>query len=117
MTYFTITRADTGYVAAWPTKGQVNFARLDKAGTVMPPGEIKTPGASGMRNGLVALSATDGAQPSGEAFDYPQVMGEKDFSRMKCTKRDSCGESCGCENRKPSWAQTRIVRPRRNHGL
>src|SRR5213592_4225039 len=61
MTYFTITRTDTGYVAAWPTKGQVYFARLDKAGAVLPPGEIRTPGTSGMRNGLVALSAADGA--------------------------------------------------------
>src|SRR5438876_2323800 len=43
MTYFTITRTDTGYVAAWPTKGQVYFARLDKAGAVLPPGEIRTP--------------------------------------------------------------------------
>src|SRR6266566_2536555 len=61
MTYFTITRTDTGYVAAWPTKGTVYFARLDKAGAVLPPGEIKTPGTSGMRNGLVALTASDGA--------------------------------------------------------
>ena len=61
MTYFTITRTDTGYVAAWPTKGQVYFARLDKTGAVLPPGEIRTPGTSGMRNGLVALSAADGA--------------------------------------------------------
>ena len=61
MTYFAITRTDSGYVTAWPTKGQVYFARLDKSGTVMPPGEIKTPGTSGMRNGLVALSARDGA--------------------------------------------------------
>jgi len=61
MTYFTINRTETGYVTAWPTKGQVYFARLDKAGTVLPPGEIRTPGTSGMRNGLVALSAADGA--------------------------------------------------------
>jgi len=61
MTYFTITRTDTGYVASWPTKGTVHFARLDKAGVVLPPGEIKTPGTSGMRNGLLALSASDGA--------------------------------------------------------
>jgi hypothetical protein len=61
MTYFTITRAGDGYVAAWPTKGQVYFARLDKDGAVLPPGEIKTPGTSGMRNGLVALTAPDGA--------------------------------------------------------
>ena len=61
MTYFTITPTDTGYIAAWPTKGQVYFARLDKDGTVLPPGEIKTPGTSGMRSGVVALSAKDGA--------------------------------------------------------
>jgi hypothetical protein len=61
MTYYTITPTDTGYVAAWPTKGQIYFARLDKNGAVLPPGEIKTPGTSGMRTGLLALSASDGA--------------------------------------------------------
>ena len=61
MTYFTITRAEAGYVAAWPTKGQVYFARLDKDGKVLAPGDIRTPGTTGMRNGLVAMSAPDGA--------------------------------------------------------
>jgi hypothetical protein len=61
MTYFTITRTETGYVAAWPTKGQVYFTRLDKSGAVVPPGEIRTPGTTGMRNGLLALSGSDGA--------------------------------------------------------
>ena len=61
MTYFTITPTKGGYVAAWPTKGEVYFARLDKDGTVLPPGEIKTRGTSGMRMGLLALSAADGA--------------------------------------------------------
>jgi len=61
MTYFSINRADTGYVAAWPTKGQVYFTRLDKDGAVLPPGEIRTPGIAGMRTGLLALSASDGA--------------------------------------------------------
>jgi len=60
MTYFTITPTAAGYVAAWPTKGQVYFARLDKDGTVLPPGEIKTPGTSGMRTGILALVAADG---------------------------------------------------------
>ena len=60
MTYYTIRPTDAGYVAAWPTKGQVYFARLDKDGAVLPPGEIKTPGTSGMRTGLLALSAADG---------------------------------------------------------
>lgn len=61
MTYFAISRAGIGYVAAWPTKGQVYFARLDKEGRVLPPGEIRTPGASGMRQGLLALSAPEGS--------------------------------------------------------
>jgi hypothetical protein len=61
MTYFTVTPTDAGYVAAWPTKGQVYFARLDNAGTVLPPGEIRAPGTSAMRSGVLALSATDGA--------------------------------------------------------
>jgi hypothetical protein len=60
MTYFTISRAGTGYVAAWPTKGQVYFARLNKDGEVLPPGETRTPGTSGMRNSLLALSGSDG---------------------------------------------------------
>ena len=60
MTYFAIAPTATGYVAAWPTKGQVYFARLDKAGAVLPPGEIRTPGSSGMRMGLLAVSADDG---------------------------------------------------------
>lgn len=60
MTYFTITPTETGYVAVWPTKGHVYFARLDKDGTVLPPGEVRTPGTSGMRSGVVALSAKDG---------------------------------------------------------
>jgi hypothetical protein len=60
MTYFAIAPTDTGYVAAWPTKGQIYYARLDADGAVLPPGEIRTPGTSGMRTGLVALSASDG---------------------------------------------------------
>ena len=61
MTYFTIVPTAQGYVAAWPTKGQVYFARLDKDGVVLPPGEIKTPGTNGLRTGVLALSAADGA--------------------------------------------------------
>jgi len=60
MTYFSINRAERGYVAAWPTKGQIYFAWLDKDGAVLPPGEIRAPGTAGMRTGVVALSAPDG---------------------------------------------------------
>lgn len=60
MTYFGLSATKNGYIAAWPTKGQVYFARMDKNGGVMHPGEIKTPGRSGMRTGLIALEAPDG---------------------------------------------------------
>ena len=61
MTYFSINRTETGYVAAWPTKGHIYFARLAKDGAVLPPGEIRTPGMAGMRTGVTAVSAADGA--------------------------------------------------------
>jgi hypothetical protein len=61
MTYFTVTSTGSGYVAAWPTKGEIYFARLGKNGRVLAPGEIKTPGSNGMRTGVLALAAKDGA--------------------------------------------------------
>ena len=61
MTSFAISRAGAGYVAAWPTKGRVYFARLDKDGAIQPPGEVQTPGKCGMHEGLLALGASDGA--------------------------------------------------------
>jgi len=60
MTYFGLSSTKNGYIAAWPTKGEIYFARIDKNGRVMPPGEVKTPGHSGMRTGLVVLEAPDG---------------------------------------------------------
>jgi hypothetical protein len=60
MTYYSISATKDGYIAAWPTKGEISFVRLDRHGNVLPPGESKTPGRSGMRTGLVALSAPDG---------------------------------------------------------
>jgi hypothetical protein len=60
MTYYTISRNDGGFTAVWPTKGEIYFARLDGAGKLLPPGEIKTPGKSGMRTGMLALSAPNG---------------------------------------------------------
>jgi hypothetical protein len=60
MTYFALSATKEGYIAAWPTKGEIYFARLDRKGKVLPPGEIKTAGRSGMRSGVVALSASDG---------------------------------------------------------
>lgn len=61
MTYYSIARRADGFTAAWPTKGSIYFARLDSRGTPLSPGEVKTPGASGMRTGVLGLTATDGA--------------------------------------------------------
>lgn len=60
MSYYAVGRDPRGYVAVWPTRGQIYFARLDNQGNLLPPGEIKTPGRSAMRSGLLALSAADG---------------------------------------------------------
>jgi len=60
MTYFALSATKEGYVAAWPTKGEIYFARINRKGNVLPPGEIKTVGRSGMRSSVVALSASDG---------------------------------------------------------
>jgi hypothetical protein len=60
MTYYTVTPDRGGFVAAWPTRGDVYFARLDGRGRPVSPGEVKTPGKAGMRTGVLALSAPDG---------------------------------------------------------
>lgn len=60
MSYYSITRDRDGFVAIWPTKGSIYFARLDKNGAAKSPAEIKTPGMSGMRTGMLTLNARDG---------------------------------------------------------
>jgi hypothetical protein len=60
MTYYAIAREQGGFVAVWPTMGQIYFARLDANGEPSRQAEIKTPGKSGMRSGVLALSAPDG---------------------------------------------------------
>ena len=61
MTYYALTATKEGYLAAWPTKGDIYFARIDRKGAVLSPGEVKTPGRSGMRTGLVALGGAAGS--------------------------------------------------------
>jgi hypothetical protein len=61
MTYYTIDRNRDGYVAVWPTKDEIYFARLDSKAKLVPPGEIKTPGRSGHRTGMLGLSGSDGS--------------------------------------------------------
>ncbi|HEV3025628.1 MAG TPA: hypothetical protein VGX76_24315 [Pirellulales bacterium] len=61
MSYYAISRNQDGFLAVWPTQGEIYFAQLDSQGRRLPPAEIKTPGHSGMRTGMVALSAPDGS--------------------------------------------------------
>lgn len=60
MTYYSIAPRADGFVAAWPTKGDVYFARLDKRGEPLAPPEVKAPGRVGTRTGLLALAGEDG---------------------------------------------------------
>jgi hypothetical protein len=60
MTYYTISPERGGFVAVWPTRGQIYFARLDHNGDPSQQAEITTPGRSGMRTGVLALSTRDG---------------------------------------------------------
>jgi hypothetical protein len=61
MTYYSVSRSQDGFTAVWPTRGDIYFARLDGKGNLLPPGEIKTPGKSGMRNGMLTLNAPKGS--------------------------------------------------------
>jgi hypothetical protein len=61
MTYYAVTRDRAGYLAVWPTKGDIYFTRLDGTGNPTLAAEINTPGRSGMRTGVLALSAPDGS--------------------------------------------------------
>lgn len=60
MSYFAVARDPDGFMAVWPTKGQVYFTHVDREGAPSVAGEIRTPGTTGMRTGMLALSAADG---------------------------------------------------------
>jgi hypothetical protein len=63
MTYYSLARAASGYVAAWPTGNdyEIYFTRIDPNGNVLPPGEIKTPGRAGHRTGVLVLAGPQGS--------------------------------------------------------
>jgi hypothetical protein len=61
MSAYSISRKQDGFVAVWPTRDQVYFSHLDGKGKQLSPGEIKTPGRSGMHTAMRALSAPDGS--------------------------------------------------------
>jgi hypothetical protein len=59
MTYYSITPDGNGYLAVWPTKGPIYFNRLSADGKLMMPREVKTPGTTGMRTGMIGLQTAD----------------------------------------------------------
>jgi hypothetical protein len=61
MTYYTLTPDRGGFVAAWPTKGTIYFARLDGQGKSSRMAEVETPGKSGMRTGVLTLNNPGGS--------------------------------------------------------
>ena len=63
MSYYTIRPTTDGFVAVWPTKGQIYFGKIDAKGNLLPPGEIKVPGTTGMRTGMITL-----ADPAGNTL-------------------------------------------------
>ena len=60
MTYFTVAPDRGEFVAAWPTKGAIYFARLDGRGESSRLAEVETPGRAGMRTGVLALGGPEG---------------------------------------------------------
>jgi hypothetical protein len=60
MTYYAVVSRGEGYVAVWPTKGAIYFANLSREGAPQLPKEVKTPGTTGMRTGMIALPTPAG---------------------------------------------------------
>ncbi len=60
MTYYSVNPSKDGYTTAYPMKGEIYFTRLSADGKVLPPGEIKTAGKSGMRSGIITVSNSNG---------------------------------------------------------
>lgn len=61
MSYYGIAAKGDGYTAVWPTEGKIYFAELDQAGKPSAPEEIKTPGMTGMRTGMLTLNGAAGS--------------------------------------------------------
>jgi hypothetical protein len=60
MSYYTVTPSRDGFTAVWPTKGEIYFSKLDNQGSPLGPAEIKTPGMTGMRTGMLTLTDNTG---------------------------------------------------------
>jgi hypothetical protein len=101
MTYYTVSRVPGGFLAAWPTRGRVYYARLDRAGEPLPPAEIETPGRSGMRTGVLTLGAPDGTT----------LVGWKNGDRLGWQLYDAAGHPSGApgDARSPGHGAAGVV--------
>lgn len=61
MTYYSIVPNRDGYLAVWPTKGQIFFTKMDSDGVPRSASDIPTNGKAGMRTGVTSLVARDGS--------------------------------------------------------
>jgi len=62
MTYYSIVAAGEGYLAAWPTRGEVHFTRLTAEGEPTAIRERATGGQAGMRSGIIAVPGPEESQ-------------------------------------------------------
>lgn len=62
MTYFSLVADGEGYLAAWPTRGELQFTRLNADGEPTQRMETSTGGQTGMRTGVLGLPGPDGSQ-------------------------------------------------------
>jgi len=59
MTYYSLVRNGEGYLAAWPTRGEIYFAKLDASGSMIESNETRTSGRIGMRSGILPIAIND----------------------------------------------------------
>jgi len=95
MSAFAVTRSQNGYLAAWPTKDQIYFARIGSDGNPLPPGEIKTSGKAGMHTGMLGLGAADGSV----------LVAWKDHDQLHWQRFDQEGHVSGSPNSAPSLGE------------
>lgn len=62
MTYYSLVADGEGYLAAWPTRGELHFTRLNADGEPTARMETATGGKTGMRTGVLGLPGPDGSQ-------------------------------------------------------
>jgi hypothetical protein len=60
MTYFSVVATRQGFLATWPTRGDVYFARLNTDGAPLSAAETKTPGSTNTRTNVLALDDAAG---------------------------------------------------------